>query len=130
MKLLLAGDPAAKKAIEKIGAGFEFQDVDSTNAEQMAAVAELVKAIKTLLADLSRRGSDVVRERLSVALGRNVSAAEVATLMVGMSPDTSRGAAGWLGFDKTTNESPTLNDATTTLARLTARSGRRGRDSR
>jgi len=24
MKLLLAGDPAAKKAIEKIGAGFEF----------------------------------------------------------------------------------------------------------
>ena len=48
MKLLLAGDPAAAKAIEKLGAGFEFQDIDATNAEQMAAVADLAKGIKSL----------------------------------------------------------------------------------
>src|SRR5262249_35486426 len=97
MKLLLAGDPSAAKAIEKLGPAFEFQDIDSTNAGQLAAVAELAKGIKSLLSDLSRRGSDAVRERLTAALGRNISAGEIENLVVGMSPDTARGAAGWLG---------------------------------
>jgi hypothetical protein len=109
-----------------LGAGFEFQDLETTNAEQIAAVAELAKAIKMLLSDLSGRGPDAVRERLSAALGRNLSAAEVATLMVGMSPDTARGAAGWLGLEKAAADSPTPNCAVTTLARLNTKFGPAG----
>jgi hypothetical protein len=115
MKLLLAGDPAAATALEKLGPEFEFQDVDSTNAEQMVAVAELAKAIKTLFSDLSHRGSEAVRKRLSAGLGREVSEAEVENLLVGMSPDTARGAAAWLGLNETVAESAAANAPTTTL---------------
>src|SRR6185312_15899334 len=78
---------------------------------------ELAKAIKSLFGDLSRRGSDAVRERLTAALGRKVSAAEVENLMVGMSQDTARGAAGWLGLNLATADSSALTNPTTTLAR-------------
>jgi hypothetical protein len=126
MKLLLAGDPATAKAIEKLGAGFEFQDVDSTNTEQLAAVAELAKGIKALISDVSRRGPAVVRERLSATLERDVTTSEVATLTVGMSADTTRGLAGWLGLGLTADESPTQNASTPTLERLTAPFGPAG----
>jgi hypothetical protein len=126
MKLLLAGDPVAAKALEKLGPGFEFQDVDSTNAEQMAAIAELAKAIKSLLSDLSRRGSRSVGERLSAALGRKVLPAEVEYLLVGMSPDTARGAAGWLGLNQTIAEPAEASNPTTTLEHQTSSFGPAG----
>jgi hypothetical protein len=123
MKLLLAGDPVAAKAIAKLGPGFEFQDVDATNAEQAAAAADLAVGIKSLLADLSRRGAVAVRERLSAALGREVADAEVATLVGGASADTLRGAAGWVSGVVNPNDAAAAVPPTTSLAHLTGTAG-------
>ena len=85
MKLLLSADPAAAAAIAKLGAGFEFQDVDPDDPQQVAACADLAMAIRALIGDVSNRGPAAVRERLSVALGRDVTSAEAATLVEGLS---------------------------------------------
>lgn len=110
MKLMLAGDPATAKAIEKLGAGFEFQDVDSSNQEQIAAIATIAEGIKSLISDVSTRGSSAVRERLARSLGREVTEAETASLTAGLSIDTTRDAARWLGLTApaaaTASESP------------------------
>ena len=96
MKLLLAGDPAAAKAIATLGEDFEFFDVDPDDAEQLAATADLAVAIKNLLFDVRDRGPAAVRERLSATLARDVAPAEVAALMAGLSPESLRGAAAWV----------------------------------
>lgn len=96
MKLLLTADPAAAQAIAKLGAGFEFQDIEPEDAEQLAAAADLAAAIKSLFGDISKRGPAAIRERLSAAIGWNVSETEAATLTAGLSVDTIRGAAEWL----------------------------------
>ena len=96
MKLLLAADPAAAKAIGTLGEDFEFLDIDRDDEAQLAAAADLAAAIKRMLADMSERGPAAVRERLSAALGRDVAQAEVAALMAGLSLETIRGAAGWV----------------------------------
>lgn len=96
MKLLLAADPAAAQAIAKLGVNFEFQDVAPDNIEQVAASAEIGKAIKGLMTDLGALGPTAIRERLSTVLGRKVSDAEAAGLAAGLSSDTLSGAATWL----------------------------------
>lgn len=112
MKLLLAGDPAAGAAITKLGATFEFQDVDPQDKGQLATALSLGTAIKSLLADINARGAVAVRERLAAALGRDVTETEAATLTAGLSPDTMRGAAEWVG-------TPTKATSTTPTAKLT-----------
>ncbi len=96
MKLLLAADPAAARAMTKLGENFEFQDVDPHDAQQVSACADLAAAIEALFADLIKRGPVALRERLSATLGRDVTAAEATTLMAGLSLDTLRGATTWL----------------------------------
>lgn len=114
MKLLLASDPAGAAAISKLGTTFEFQDVDPRNKEQVAAAASLGAAIKSLLADLSARGAVAVRERLAATLGRDVTEMEAATLAAGLSLDTMREAAKWVGTPTKAN-SPA---STTKLAKI------------
>jgi hypothetical protein len=126
MKLLLSSDAAAAKAMAKLGARFDFQDVDSSNVEQMAAVAELAKAIKSLTDDLSRRGSAAVRERLTLALGREVKEAEVANLTAGMPSDTQRAASSWLGVSASTNDSTPPSAVPTSLVHQTSSFGQAG----
>jgi hypothetical protein len=106
MKLLLAGDQAAAAALSKLGAGFEFQDVDTDDDALVVASADLAVAIKRLVSDIAARGPAVVRERLSAALGREITATEAATLTAGLSGDTIRGVANWL---------PSVNAAATGL---------------
>jgi len=97
MTLLLAADADAPDAITAFGADFDFLDVDSDDPEQLAAAALLAAAMKTMLADVSQRGPVAVRERLSAALGRDVSDAQLNAFLAGMSADTVRGAVGaWL----------------------------------
>lgn len=107
MKLLLAGDPAGAAAIAKMGPTFEFQDVDPKDKEQLAASASLGAAIKALLADIHSSGAVAVRERLAASLGRDVTEAEAATLTAGLSMDTLRGAAEWVGT--ATKTDPTIS---------------------
>jgi hypothetical protein len=100
MKLLLAADPAAKSAMESLGPGFEFQDVDSDDAVQVAACAVLAKSIRSLFADLGQRGPAAVRERLTPLAANEMREPDVAALVAGLSADTIRGTAAWLpGLD-------------------------------
>jgi hypothetical protein len=97
MKLLLAADPNAATALAALGPDFEFFDVDPDDEHQVAACAELATAIKSMFADVSQRGPAAVKERLSVALGREVSDAQLDALTAGLSEDTLHGAvAAWL----------------------------------
>jgi hypothetical protein len=93
MKLLLASDAAAAEAMVTLGEGCDFFDVDPHNPKQLAACATLAGAIRQLMLDLGNSGTNIVRERLSAALGGNVSAVEAAALLAGLSADTLRGAA-------------------------------------
>ncbi len=126
MKLLLSGDAVAAKAIAKLGAGFDFQDIDSSNSEQMAAVAELAKGIKSLTEDISRRGTAAVRERLTLALGREVKEAEVANLIAGMPSDTQCAASSWLGISARTNDSTPPSAVPKSLVHQTSSFGQAG----
>ena len=49
MKLLLAADPAAAQAMAKLGADFDFQDVNPKDRQQLEACAALATAIKKLM---------------------------------------------------------------------------------
>ncbi len=69
MKLLLAADPAAARAIEKLGADFEFLDIDASDKDQLAASAELAAAIKKLVSELNEGGPAAAIKRLTIALG-------------------------------------------------------------
>ncbi|HJQ79109.1 MAG TPA: hypothetical protein VJ828_04095, partial [Lacipirellulaceae bacterium] len=96
MKLLLASDPAAARAMITLGDDFDFFDVDPDDSEQLAACATIAGAIKQLMLDIGSTGTESVRERLTAALGGNVTTASVAALMAGLSDDTLRGAAAWI----------------------------------
>ena len=93
MRLLLAGDPAASQAMDKLGIDCDFADVAPDDEEHLQACATLAIAIKQLLGDLSEAGSADVGERLKVALGREVPLAELNALTAGFSSDTMRAAA-------------------------------------
>jgi hypothetical protein len=94
MKLLLAADPAAAKALDTLGPDFEFLDVDPNDGEQVAAAAVLTTATRTMLVDVARRGPVAVRERLAAATGAAVSKQQVNALVAGMPVDSLRGAVG------------------------------------
>jgi len=87
MKLLLSADPAASRTIEQLGADFDFADIDPENKTHLEACATLAKGITRLLADLSQRSSTAIRERLTMALGQDVSEAQVAGLLAGLSDE-------------------------------------------
>jgi hypothetical protein len=53
MKLLLARDTKAREAIEVLGPGFDFFDVDPDDEQQMAATATLVTAMEQMLDELA-----------------------------------------------------------------------------
>jgi hypothetical protein len=97
MKLLLASDPAARDAMESLGPGFEFQDVDPSDAVQVAACMVLAKSIRALLSDLGQRGPSAVSERLQpMPESPTMREPDVSALIAGLSADTIRGTAGWL----------------------------------
>src|SRR5262249_29138919 len=52
MRLLLAADPAAAQAMTKLGAGFDFQDVNPKDRQQLEACAALAAAINKLMTEL------------------------------------------------------------------------------
>jgi hypothetical protein len=113
MKLLLASDTSAAKAIELLGADFEFADVDPDDAGQLAACADLAKAIKELLVDVGRRGTTAVQERLQKSLGLNTHEAATSDLLAGLTEETVQEAAGWLSVDAGDKTWPRENETVT-----------------
>jgi hypothetical protein len=114
MKLLLAGDPKAAQAMIRLGPNFEFQDIDPDDTEQVAASADIAVGIQSLLAELSLRGSVAVGQRLSAALGRELSKSELTALTANLSNDTLAAAGGWL----VSSASPAVLAVPTTIAPL------------
>jgi cytochrome c1 len=115
MKLLLAGDLAAAEAMKKLGPNFEFSDLEADNADQLRIAAAVVEGVKKLLVDLSQNGARSVRARLQTALGRDISDAEVQSLLAGLSADTVSGAIkSWLPNANVTPSDWTSKDAAPT----------------
>jgi hypothetical protein len=97
MKLLLAGDPLAARAMEMLGADFEFLDVDPDDPKQLEACAALARSIKKLLAEIGNEGAAAAPKRLEAALGLPVPDAELKALFAGFDQGTLQGALGdWL----------------------------------
>lgn len=114
MKLLLAGDPAAASAMERLGADFDFFDVDPDDAEQLAACAALARSIKELVEELAASDREAVRIRLQRALGGELSDAEAQLLIAGLSQDVVADAARDWGMlpDAASEDASAGNDAT------------------
>lgn len=96
MKMLLAADPAAAKAMATLGPDFEFIDVDPGDVEQLQAVADLAVGIRKLFAELSQSGPQAIRARVQASLGRSITNSQLDALTAGLSVDTLRPAvAAW-----------------------------------
>lgn len=98
MKLLLAADPAAAQAMAKLGAGFDFQDVNPKDRQQLDACAALTTAITKLIGELAQSPETTICSRLETVLGRPLSRTDATNLAAGLSADTLRAAAQqWFG---------------------------------
>jgi hypothetical protein len=98
MKLLLAADPAAAQAMTKLGADFDFQDVNPKDRHQLDACAALATAIKKLMVDVAGSPDVAIRDRLQTLLGRPITDAQVGELVAGLSADTLRSAVNAWGI--------------------------------
>jgi hypothetical protein len=92
MKLLLAADPAAAQAMARLGADFDFQDVNPKDREQLEACAALATTSRKLSTELAESADTTIQMRLQTVLGRPIAAAQVRTLVGGLSADTLRAA--------------------------------------
>jgi hypothetical protein len=115
MKLLLAGDPAAARAMAVLGPDFDFFDVDATNREHLAACADLAGAIKRLMQELTEAGPETAERRMASI--NKPPQKEAATLLRGLSTDTLRlVATAWLGPTATSSNGNSRPAASTTGA--------------
>jgi mono/diheme cytochrome c family protein len=56
MKLLLASDPKARAAIERLGPDFSFFDIDAAEPESVEAAAAIIAALRAMLDELQEEG--------------------------------------------------------------------------
>jgi hypothetical protein len=107
MKLLLAAEPAAAQAMARLGADFDFQDVNTKDRQQLEACAALANAIRKLSTELAESADTTIQVRLQSVLGRPIAAAQVRTLVGGLSADTLRAAVdSWFVGMKMAPEPP------------------------
>jgi len=104
-KLLIAADPLGGKSLDKLGADFDFFDIDPDDPEQLQAAADVVAATKTLFREVLEEGHAAVRRRVEGLLGRAISTEELARLVAHLPPEIL------LGFLKTRGETASEEDA-------------------
>lgn len=88
MKVLLAGDPRAAKAIKLFGPEFDLFDIDMDDTEQLAAVQQLAISIKSLLYDLSSRGQAELIDRLDSLTKSQLATSRLQRMVSGLSSET------------------------------------------
>lgn len=94
-KLLLAADPAANAAMERLGHDFSFFDLDAGEPADLAASAALTDALLRLLEEVQEEGHGAIATRLGELTGRDAAMADlVARLPVEL---IDRIQATWLG---------------------------------
>ena len=111
-KLLLATDAKAARAMQELGADFDFFDVDPEDSEQVAAAADIVLATKLLYRELATDGQEAIRQRLARLLGRDVSQRELTLLTAHLSPENIAAInEQWLAESPTADESSSQDRA-------------------
>ncbi len=85
-KLLLLAEPQGAAALKKLGASFDFYDIDIDDAEQLAAAADAVAALQKLLNEMGQRGPTAITDRVQLLLGRELTAAEREALAASLAP--------------------------------------------
>jgi hypothetical protein len=68
MRLLLLGDEKSRDALSRLGANFQFSDIDSKNRSQVQDAVQLAWGIKQLIFDLGQDDSIAIERRLSAAM--------------------------------------------------------------
>ena len=90
MKLMLAADPEAARAMQLLGEDFEFADIDPDDPEHLKAAATLVQAIKQLFAQLSKQGPSAALDRIRLSRIGDTDYNEL--LLAGLSRETLQAA--------------------------------------
>jgi len=86
-KLLLAADESGRASLDKLGADFDFFDLDPDDPAQLQAAADIVWAAKRLMHEVTSQGHASVRARAETVLERKLSLAELADLTSRLSPE-------------------------------------------
>lgn len=102
-ELLLRADPEAAAGLNVLGVGFDFLDLDPADREQAQAAAQIAWGIKRLIADLSLRGNEALRQRLQIVLQQPIDDARLARLAQNFSPTLAQDS-GRLWFPQLWNE--------------------------
>lgn len=110
-KLLLAADPEAAAAMERLGPDFSFFDIDATDPDSLADSAALTSALVRLLEDLQEEGHGAIAGRLRDLLDEETDAADlVARLPIDL---VDRIQATWLGTEAPPEPFDAIEDRTT-----------------
>ena len=99
MRVLLSADPQAAEVLDRLGADFDFSDIDPTEEEQVKDAVELVWATKRLLYGLAVNGPVEIRSRLETAMGVSVSNKMLQSLILNLDERVFQNAvARWLPY--------------------------------
>ncbi len=85
-ELLLMADEQAAAGLQVLGHDFDFLDLDTQDKSQIAAASQIAWGVKRLLADLSERGREAVRQRLQIVLDRPIDDLQLGRLTQNFSP--------------------------------------------
>jgi hypothetical protein len=96
LRLLLASDPKALKAMETLG-DTDLSDIAKTETEKLAAAQTLAWSIKGLVFDLVHLGHDALVERTTKAIGRPLTSHEQESITALLTAEAVRNAFGY-GF--------------------------------
>ncbi|MDP1561306.1 MAG: hypothetical protein Q8M16_07905 [Pirellulaceae bacterium] len=93
-ELLLRADRDAGAGLDVLGPGFDFLDLDSTDRAQTVAAGQVAWGIKRLVADLTLRGNDAIRQLMQIVLELPIDDERLARLSQNFSPTLVRDSAG------------------------------------
>lgn len=79
-KLLIATDSQASKGLAVLGPNFDLLDLDASDPAQLAAVGDVVWAVKELLHNVATEGHAAIGKRVSELVGRDITPAELSKL--------------------------------------------------
>jgi hypothetical protein len=85
-EMLLMADLDAASGLDILGHDFDFLDLDPTDSQQVAAASQVAWGLKRLMADLSSRGPESVRQRLQIVMGQTIDDARLRRLTQNFSP--------------------------------------------
>ncbi len=93
-ELLLRADPEAAAGLAVLGPGFDFLDLDTSDGTHTLAAGQVAWGIKRLVADLSLRGNEAIRQRLQIVLEQPIDDQRLVRLSQNFSMTLVQDSAG------------------------------------